>query len=190
MRTHTVLVVALLVGAVGCGGAASKDQREYTLQGQVLELQPEQKQAVIRHEEIKGFMSAMTMPYSVQDMKELSGITAGDLITAKLVVLPTKAYIEQVKKVGEAPLELPKGQSPPAASGFELIKTGAPVPNQTFIDQDGKRVSLDSFHGDALIVTFMYTSCPMPTMCPLMDRNFTKIQTKNGWRKRWRFWGV
>ena len=32
-----------------------------------------------------------------------------------------------------------------AASGFELIKNGAPVPNQTFVDQDGKSVSLDAF---------------------------------------------
>jgi protein SCO1/2 len=171
------LVIALALAAAACGGA-SKDRREYTLQGQVLALQLDQKQAVIRHEEIKGFMPAMTMPYSVQDLKELSGIKAGDLINAKLVVLPTAAYIEQVKKVGEAPLELPTGQSPPAASGFELIKTGAPVPNQTFIDQDGKKVSLDSFRGDAVIVTFMYTKCPMPTMCPLMDQNFAKIQTK------------
>jgi protein SCO1/2 len=87
------------------------------------------------------------------------------------------AYLEQVKKVGTAPLELPKGQSPPAAAGFELTKTGAPVPNQTFIDQDGKSVNLEAFKGSALIVTFMYTSCPMPTMCPLMDKNFAKIQT-------------
>src|SRR5581483_11654494 len=69
-------------------------------------------------------------------------------------------------------------QSPAAASGFELIKTGAPVPNQTFTDQDGNKVSLEDFRGDALIITFMYTSCPMPTMCPMMDKNFARIQAK------------
>jgi protein SCO1/2 len=172
-----MLIAAAALAAAACGGG-TQDRRQYTLQGQVLEIQPEQKQAVIRHEEIKGFMSAMTMPYAVQDMKELSGIKAGDLINAKLIVVPNGAFLEQIKKVGEAPLELPQGQSPPAASGFELIKTGAPVPNQTFVDQDGKKVSLDDFRGDAVIVTFSYTSCPMPTMCPLMDQNFAKIQAK------------
>lgn len=170
------MLVAVVV-AVACG-SGKKDRREYTLQGQVLAVQPEQKQAIIRHEEIQGFMAAMTMPYSVQDMNELAGIKAGDLINARLVVLPTAAYIEQVKKVGEAPLELPQGQAPPAAAGFELIKTGAPVPNQTFVDQDGRTFSLADLRGDAVIVTFMYTNCPMPTMCPVMDRNFAKIQAR------------
>ena len=72
-------------------------------------------------------MSAMTMPYNVVDAKEYAGLTAGDLITASLIVEPTRAYLEKVKKVGSAPLEaLARSE---AASGFELIKTGAPVPN-------------------------------------------------------------
>jgi protein SCO1/2 len=178
MRIGTAFSLALALVASACGGGGSSDRREYRLEGQVLQMQPDHKQAVIRHEEIKGFMSAMTMPYDVKDAKEYENIKPGDLITATLVVLPTAAYLEKVKRVGDAPLELPAGQAPPAAAGFELIKTGAPVPNQTFVDQDGKSVSLEDFRGSALIVTFMYTQCPMPTMCPVMDRNFAKIQAK------------
>jgi protein SCO1/2 len=119
----------------------------------------------------------MTMPYDVKDPKEYESLKPGDLITATLVVLPTAAYLEQVKKVGDAPLE---GQvsAPGASSGFELIKVGAPVPNQTFVDQDGKSLTLDSLRGSVVMVTFMYTSCPMPTFCPLMDKNFATIQGK------------
>jgi protein SCO1/2 len=178
MRIGTAFSLALALLTAACGSGRSTDHRQYTLQGQVLSVQPDRKEAVIRHEEIKGFMSAMTMPYSVQDPKEYENLAPGDLITATLVVEPARAYLEAVKKVGNAPLELPADTTPPAASGFELIKTGAPVPNQTFVDQDGKSVSLESFRGDAVIVTFMYTSCPMPTFCPLMDQNFAKIQAK------------
>jgi len=179
MRIRTGFLLLLLLATGACSRGASGDRREYTLQGQVLSIQPDQKQAVIRHEEIKGFMPAMTMPYDVQDPKEYEGVTPGDLVTATLVVEPTKAYLQQVKKVGTAPLAAADGGSAPAAAaGFELIKIGAPVPNQTFVNQDGKSVSLADFRGDAVIVTFMYTECPMPTMCPMMDRNFAKIQAK------------
>ncbi len=178
MRTVFFLILTVITAACG-GGSSSGDRRQFTLQGQVLSVQADHKQAVIRHEEIKGFMSAMTMPYDVKDAKEFASIKAGDLITATLVVEPTKAYLEQVKKVGDAPLEVPAGTAAPgASSGFELIKTGAPVPNQAFVDQDGKTVSLESFRGSAVIVTFIYTSCPMPTFCPLMDQNFAKMQAK------------
>ena len=179
MRIRTCFLLLLMITAGACSRGASGDRREYTLQGQVLSVQADRKQAVIRHEEIKGFMPGMTMPYYVEDPKEYESVTAGDLITATLVVEPTKAYLRQVKKIGNAPLAVADGGSAPAAaSGFELIKTGAPVPNQTFVNQDGKSVSLADFRGDAVIVTFMYTACPMPTMCPMMDRNFAKIQAK------------
>jgi len=171
------LMLGLLVSA--CGGRGSTDRREYTLQGQVLSVQAEQKQAVIRHEEIQGFMAAMTMPYSVKDAKEYDGLVAGDLITATLIVEPTKAYLQNVKKVGSAPLEASAGTSAPgAASGFELLKDGAAVPNHAFVNQDGRSVGLDAFRGSAVLVTFIYTSCPMPDFCPLMDRNFARIQAK------------
>ena len=179
MRIGTAFFLILSLVMAACGGGASAERKEYRLEGQVLSVQPDHKQAVIRHEEIRGFMSAMTMPYDVKDPKEYESLAPGDLVTATLVVEPTKAYLEGVKKVGSAPLEAPAGTAAPgAAAGFELIKTGAPVPNQTFVDQDGKSVSLDSFRGSAVIVTFMYTSCPMPTFCPLMDQNFAKIQAK------------
>jgi protein SCO1/2 len=176
MRIFTAFSLVLTLLTAACGGG-SKDRREFKLQGQVLSIQPNHTQAVIRHEDIPGFMSAMTMPYDVKDPKEYESLKPGDLITATLVVLPTAAYLEQVKKVGDAPLE---GQvsAPGASSGFELIKVGAPVPNQTFVDQDGKSLTLDSLRGSVVMVTFMYTSCPMPTFCPLMDKNFATIQGK------------
>lgn len=177
MRILTACSIVFSLLAAACGGGGSADRREYKLQGQVLSIQPNHRQAVIRHEDIPGFMSAMTMPYDVKDPKEYESLVPGDLINAKLVVLPTAAYLEDVKKVGNAPLE---GQvsMPGAASGFELTKVGAPVPNQAFVDQDGKTVDLASFKGSAVIVTFIYTSCPMPNFCPLMDRNFAAMQEK------------
>lgn len=178
MRIFTAFFLSLALLASACGGGSSPDRKEYTLQGQVLSVALERKEAIIRHEEIPGFMSAMTMPYSVLEAKEYENLKAGDLITATLIVEPTKAYLQQVKKVGEAPLAVADGGAAPAASGFELIKTGAPVPDQTFVNQDGKPVTLSSLRGDAVIVTFIYTSCPMPNFCPLMDQQFAKMQAK------------
>ena len=141
-------------------------------------MQADHKQAVIRHEEIPGFMSAMTMPYSALDPKEYEGIVAGDLINATLVIEPTKAYLVSVNRVGNAPLAVADGGTPPAASGFELLTIGAPVPDAAFVDQDGSYVNLSSFRGEAVVVTFIYTNCPMPEFCPLMDKHFQQLQAK------------
>jgi protein SCO1/2 len=136
-------------------------------------------EANIKHEDIKGLMPAMTMPYKVRDPKQFEGITPGDLINATLVVVSNDAYLEDVRKVGNAPLEQqPPASAPSASSGFELLKQGEPVPNVSFVNQDGQHVEFDSFKGDAVVVTFIYTKCPMPNFCPLMDQQFAKIQQK------------
>ena len=52
-------------------------------------------------------MPAMTMPYKVKDAKLLDGIAPGDLINATLTVTENDAFLTEVKKVGQAPLEAP-----------------------------------------------------------------------------------
>src|SRR5438094_3530794 len=177
------LVFSLAVAAAAC--VKSSDQRQYTLQGQVISVTPNHQEATIKHEEIVGLMPAMTMPYKVRDAKLLDGIAPGDLITARLTVVPNDAYLTDVKKVGQAPLEAPRPAAtdvaPSAASpsaGFELLKPGDAVPDAHFVDQNGRARAFSSFRGSIIVLTFIYTRCPMPTFCPLMDRHFAAIQKK------------
>jgi protein SCO1/2 len=175
VRPTFLLFAFLAVSVAACSGPS--DRREFTLQGQILSMTPDHKEATIKHEEIKGFMSAMTMPYHVRDAKQFENIAPGDLISATLVVVSNDAYLKDVKKVGTAPLETPAAQTPSAtSSGVPLLKEGEPVPDAQFVDQDGKNRSIASFKGSAVLLTFTYTRCPMPTFCPLMDKNFATIQ--------------
>jgi protein SCO1 len=150
--------------------------RTYTLQGQVLAIAPDHQQATIKHEEIKNFMAAMTMGYNMKDPKQLDGIVPGDLINATLVVEANGAFVTDVKKVGTAPLETAATGAPAASSGFELLKAGDQVPDANFVNENGKKQPFSAFRGSPLAITFMYTKCPLPDFCPLMDRNFAAVQ--------------
>jgi protein SCO1/2 len=173
MRFARIGTISVAVLASACGGG---DRREYRLQGQVISINADRTEATIKHEEIKGFMAAMTMPYKAKDPKQFAAIEPGDLIDATLVIVSNDGYLEDVRKVGEAPLE--RREAPTASSGFELLKEGELVPPTPFIDQDGKPITFEAFRGSAVIATFIYTSCPMPMFCPLMDRHFAAIQEK------------
>jgi protein SCO1 len=178
MRSYLVFSIGLALLAAGC--AKPTDERTYTLQGQVLAVAANRLEATIKHEEIKGLMPAMTMPYKVKEAKLLDGIVPGDLITATLVVASNDAYLTAVKKVGEAPLEKPPAiastDTPSASSGLELLRPGDAVPDTRFVDENGTPRGFGSFKGSTVVLTFIYTRCPMPTFCPLMDRHFATIQ--------------
>jgi protein SCO1 len=176
MRVRLALVLCAAVAAASCW--RSSDERKYTLQGQVQSLDPAHKLVTVKHEEVKGFMPAMTMPYEVQSADALNGLTAGDLVNATLVVYSNGAYLTGIRKVGQAPLEKTpaEAQAPSASSGFELLKPGEAIPDAAFVDQDGKKRRFSGFQGSPVIITFIYTRCPLPTFCPLMDRHFATMQ--------------
>ena len=177
MRAQFVLSVCLLLTAAACSNAP--ERRTFTLQGQVQSLDTPRHLVVVKHEEIKGFMPAMTMPYEAEDPKALDTLAPGDLINAQLVVFSNGAHLTNIKKVGTAPLEKPPADvpNPPSASaGFELLKPGEAVPAGKFLDQDNKAQTFAAFKGAPVVMTFIYTRCPLPTFCPLMDRHFAALQ--------------
>ena len=44
------------------------------------------------------------------------------------------------------------------------------------VDQGGARRTLGDWRGQVLAVTFVYTRCPLPNFCPLIDRHFAAVQ--------------
>lgn len=172
------LVFGVVVSALLSGCAQKPDERQYPLHGQVLSLDPAHELVTIKHDDIKGFMPAMTMPYNVKDLNVLEGVAPGDVVDATLVVFSNGAHLTAIRKVGTAPLEPPPAEAPTpkASSGFELLKPGDPVPDTSFLDQNGRRRRFADFKGSTVVMTFIYTKCPLPTFCPLMDRHFVTIQ--------------
>jgi protein SCO1/2 len=167
-----------LASTAGACRRAAPDQRRYPLQGQVQAIDAPRKLVILKHEEIKGFMPAMTMPYEVEDPKALDALAPGDLIDSTLVVFSSGAHVTNIKKVGTAPLEKPPAEAPmpSASSGFELLKPGEAVPDASFLDQNGRKRRFSAFKGTPVVMTFIYTKCPLPTFCPLMDRHFASLQ--------------
>ncbi len=167
-RLATVFILAM---TAACGPKG----RQYELRGQVLAIDLARKEVTIKHDDIAGFMPAMTMPFRVSDARLLEGRAPGDLVTATLVVEEADAYLTTLAKIGHSEV-VATPPLPAASSGLELLKTGETVPDQAFVDQDGRARTLADWRGRTIALTFIYTRCPYPTFCPLMDRQFAAIQ--------------
>jgi protein SCO1/2 len=57
-----------------------------------------------------------------------------------------------------------------------ILDAGDAMPDTALIDQSDRRRSLSEWRGSPVLVTFIYTRCPLPNYCPLMDRHFVTIQ--------------
>src|SRR5208337_4863905 len=56
-----------------------------------------------------------------------------------------------------------------------VLKIGEKVPDLQLVNQDGRPFHFSDFKGKAVLVTFIYTRCPMPAFCPRLSSQFAKI---------------
>jgi len=172
---RTIIALTLAAGlAAACG--RTDNARTYQLTGQMLVVKPETNEVLVKHDDIPGFMPAMTMSYTVKDAALIRERVAGDLISATLVVAPEGAFLSAISKTGFAPLPEDARTTIPAAANVHLLQAGDRVPETKLTDQDGRSISLTDFKGSALAVTFIYTRCPLAQFCPLIDRRFAEVQ--------------
>ncbi|HET7698785.1 MAG TPA: SCO family protein [Vicinamibacterales bacterium] len=169
------LVIFVIAGASRCGPPAEQ-QRTYPLRGQILSIgEPRadgRREMSVKHEDIPGFMPAMSMAYFVRNPAMLDGLQPGDLVSATLVIAGSDIHLDDVKKTGHA--DLPPGSRPVRV--MEVMNAGDQVPDDALVDQEGRARTLSDWRGKSLAVTFVYTRCPLPDFCPLMDRRFADVQ--------------
>ena len=175
MHRSASLMLAGLLAASAC--SRTPETRTYQLRGQVLAVRPETSEILVKHEDIQGFMPAMTMPYRVKEPALLKDRAPGDLITATLQVAPDLAWLSAITKTGSAPIPEDANTRIPAAAGVHLLTPGDEGPDTTVTDQDEQPLALPAWRGSAVVVTFIYTRCPLPQFCPLMDKRFAEIQS-------------
>ena len=146
--------------------------RHEHLQGLVLATSVATTEITVKHGVIPDFMPAMTMVYKVKNPADVQKLRPGDEISADILV-PSDSddyLLDNIAITSE------KGRSvPPTLLPPHQLMIGEPVPDVPLMNQDGKPVHLNDYKGKAVLVTFIYTRCPMPTACPLISSHFSEV---------------
>lgn len=142
----------------------------YEVKGVLQEVLGDGRKAVITHENIPGYMAAMTMQFEAASAADLGGLAPGDVLAFRLSVMETHSSIDRVRKLGHTT------PTPRVATG-EGLPPGTPLPDCELLDSRGQTLQLSSFKGRALAFTFIFTRCPLPDYCPRMNLNLGAVQS-------------
>jgi protein SCO1/2 len=176
LRILVAALVLAMVGMVGCHKAtpAKSATQQYPVRGVVVSVDAKSGEIDLNAESIPGFMEAMTMSYKLADPTVASELHAGDRITATLLCEndaagPINMRLTDIVVTGQAkPDYVPKVQ-------YHVPAPGDVVPDFAFLNQSDKTIRLGQFKGKVLVMTFVYTRCPLADYCPRMSRNFAEI---------------
>ncbi len=182
------LAALLLLAASGCSPnqpasdpagnstpVAAEAMKTYTVKGVVLDVLPDGRTARIRHEEIPGYMEAMTMPIKVKDPADLNGVSPSDIIQFRLCVTELSAWMDQIQIIGreEKPAPIPRVR---VVRNVEPLAVGDVLPDYPLTNQWAKPFRMADFKGRAVATTFIFTRCPFPDFCPRMSKGFADAQ--------------
>ena len=167
-----LLLLPLLAGcrtAPQPQGVRPGNAKQYAVKGIIVGTDAARSEVTVDTQAIPGFMEAMTMPYKVKDANILQDMHPGDHMTGTLLVSSAGTLLDQIVITEQAAPDY----KPPAQ--YHVPEPGDRVPDFRFVNQHGRHISLAQFRGKALLVTFIYTRCPLSDYCPRMSRNFAEI---------------
>jgi len=181
-----------LLAAPGCGragggaqaqaAAPADGERRFPLTGEVLSVDRARKVLTVRHNDVAGYMPAMTMEFPVS-AGDASSASAGEKIRAELVV----AKDGGVRLEGIWPDD--KVELATIDAGARMLRqdtlekgrqayreVGDTVPEFVLYDQNGRLVDAARFRGRQVMLNFIYTRCPVANMCPLSTTKMIAAQ--------------
>ena len=139
----------------------------------------------VEHGEVAGRLPARTTPLEAEDPAQLDSLGIGDAVRFTVADGSGRRFrITGVKRLPDNALArspASKTDTPPASKTSKKeasLQVGERVPNLKLTNQDGETVHLSGYRGRMLVLTFIYTSCPLPNFCPLMSQQFATLQPR------------
>lgn len=163
--------------------AAAKKEERWPLTGEVVRVETERKVLVVTHDEIKGFMPAMTMEFTAS-AGDLAVLKPGQRIRAEMVNVPDSEYyrLEKIWPDDKATAEAVKAgalqlrQDTHTRGKHAYREVGETVPTFALYDQSGRVVDSARFRGKQIMLNFIFTRCPIATMCPAATAKMMAVQ--------------
>lgn len=149
--------------------------KRYPIKGKVVSVDREKKRAKVEHEEIPGFMEAMTMDFPIHEDWVWEDLKPTVEIQAELVVDSSRKDPYWLEKIAIVALPGAGQEIPAAAKPSQIGKT---IPDFTLTNQDGKKIKASDYRGKALAITFIYRECPLPEYCIKMSQHFSDMANR------------
>jgi protein SCO1/2 len=175
-----LLACCVALALLSCGRSSNSDEGadHYDTRGVVRGFSPDRSTIEIQHENIPDFMPSMTMPFVTRDPKQIADLRTGEAISFRMAVTKKDFWIENVKKIRREDVNVaePKRTSPVSADRDARLTEGDKMRPFSLTNENDEPISLDTFHGNSFVLTFVFTRCPVPNFCPRMSNNFEELQ--------------
>ena len=157
-----LLLFCFILIAYHCGSP----ENVYHVKGTIHEIKPDSMLIIIGHDTIPNLMMPMVMPFDLISLKEITGLSIGDSVHFEFVWGDTSTWARKFKIVGKGKLPEVKDDDFFEDEEYSERDLGEIIDDVTLLDLDSVLVRLSDSDGKYRFLSFIFTQCPMPNMCP------------------------
>ena len=130
---------------------------------------PERNELSIHHDEIPNFMMAMTMNFKLAKHLNVNSFEIGDSVHFKLFIEKNNIYSDYFQIIDNVEIREPEEDDWFSDDEeYSSIRIGEQFTDVTFTDYNNKELKLSDYNDEFMFITFIFTRCPIPNMCPAL----------------------
>ncbi len=157
-----LIFICSIVIAYNCGAP----EKVFPVKGTIYEIKPDSMLIVISHDTIPNLMMPMIMPFDLIDLKEIEGLSIGDSVHFEFAWGDTSTWARNFNIVGQGKLSEIEEDDFFEDEDYSERDLGDSIDDVTLLDLNGAEIRLSNSDGKYRFLSFIFTRCPMPNMCP------------------------
>lgn len=161
MRTKKLISLSLLILLI----TSCKINTHYDVTGVILDKNTSERILRIDHDRIEGFMEPMIMDLNVHKKVNMDKINIMDSVKFSLVITEDSHYTTKFDKLGIRN-SIDDDDWMNEDSIYSPKEVGEKFSDFTFTKTDNTTYSLYDSKKDFIIISYIFSRCPIPNMCP------------------------
>jgi len=141
---------------------------QYNVTGVIKEIDSNNKKVLIDHDEIPGFMMSMVMYFNIHKSVNINSLTINDSVSFDLIINNKNSYTLNYKKLGTSKKTIITDNFWNEDNDLQYLlkEPGDLIDDCTFLNLESKEIKLSEIVSDFTVISFIFSRCPMPNMCP------------------------
>ena len=153
-----ILIIILLL-------FSCKTPEKYNVTGVIKDIKQEENRLLIDHDEIPGFMVKMVMYFNLDSSVDINEFSINDSVNFDLIVTKNTSYTLNYLNLGKSSI-IEDDFWDEDNDKYKQLTIGETIDDATFLTIDNKSLSLSDIESEFILMSFIFSKCPMPNMCP------------------------
>ena len=159
MKKLIILLIILL------GSSCSDSKKIYDVTGVVLDINLANKKVLVDHDSIPNFMMPMVMHFNIENKNVVKSLSKNDSVRFKFIITETSSYATDFNIIGRR-INIDDNDDFWEDDEYSKKEIGEKLSNVTLLNINANATSLNDYSGKYVFLSFIFTRCPVPNMCP------------------------